>query len=85
MNAEPVSSGKCKCDPVWLIVGWIAGALGIWAFVSGFAVQFGSAVPTSVNWVVLVWYFAGLLLWKLAKMAKSKGSEKCGMHSCKCC
>ncbi len=78
--SAPVQGGKCECNLVWLVVGWVLGALGLWALVGGFAAQFGSSAPTAVNVTVLGWYFAGLVLVGLAKMAKWKSCGSCGMH-----
>ena len=77
-----VKEGKCGCNPAWMIVGWIIGALGIWALVGGFATQFTSAAPTSVNPNILGWYFVGLLLIGLAKMSKWKACGRCCTHKC---
>jgi len=85
-RAKPVleakASGKCKCNPAFMVLGWILGALGLWALVGGFATQFTSAAPTVVNVNVLGWYFAGLLLVGLAKMAKWKACGCCSVHKC---
>lgn len=81
VNADvDVKSTKCKCNPTWMVVGWILGAFGIWALVAGFATQFTSAAPASVNYNVLGWYFAGLLLVGLAKISKWKSCGACGVH-----
>jgi hypothetical protein len=73
-------SGKCRCNPAFLVVGWILGAVGLWALVGGFATQFTSASPAAFNANVLGWYFAGLLLIGLAKMAKWKSCGTCTAH-----
>ncbi|HLC67387.1 MAG TPA: hypothetical protein VJI12_00735 [archaeon] len=77
---EAVRSGKCTCNLAFMVVTWIIGAVGLWALVGGFATQFTSAAPTSVSYNVLGWYFAGLLLVGLAKMAKWKAHGNCTVH-----
>ena len=82
-RAKPVEearSGKCKCNLPWMVVAWIVAAVGLWALVGGFATQFNSATPTMVSYNVLGWYFAGLLLIGLAKMAKWKAHGTCTVH-----
>ena len=76
---EP-KAGKCKCNLGYLVVGWILGAFGIWALVGGFVTQYASGAPTMVDVNVLGWYFAGLLLVGLAKMAKWKSCGTCHIH-----
>ncbi len=71
---------KCTCNPGVLVIAWILMALGLWALVGGFATQFGSSAPTAVNVSVLGWYFAGILLVSLAKVAKWKGCGSCIPH-----
>ena len=77
--ARPVKSA-CKCNLGLLVVAWILFALGLWALVGGFATQFGSAAPTAVNGSVLGWYFLGVLLFGVGKMAKWKSCGNCTVH-----
>ena len=74
------SGAKCTCNLGLMIVSWILFALGLWALVSGFTAQFNSAMPTAVNVAVLGWYFLGILLVGIGKMAKWKAHAMCSVH-----
>ena len=80
VNAQ-ATGGKCECNLVWMVVAWILGAIGLWALVGGFALQFGSVYPTGFDTSVLGWYFVGLVLVGLAKITKWKACGNCSMHS----
>ncbi|MEK6887804.1 MAG: hypothetical protein AABX14_02545 [Candidatus Aenigmatarchaeota archaeon] len=71
---------KCGCNLGFMVIAWILAAIGIWALVAGFATQLSSGAPTVVNVVLLGWYFLGVLLIGLAKMAKWKSCGRCNMH-----
>ncbi|HIG97147.1 MAG TPA: hypothetical protein HA230_02275 [Candidatus Aenigmarchaeota archaeon] len=71
---------KCSCNLGFMVVAWILMALGIWALVGGFATQISSGAPTTVNVVLLGWYFLGVLLVSLGKMAKWKACGRCTVH-----
>ncbi len=71
---------RCTCNLGWTVLAWILMAVGLWALVGGFSTQFNSGDPTVVNAVVLGWYFAGILVWGLGKMAKWKGHGSCPVH-----
>jgi len=60
-------------------------ALGIWALVAGFVTQFDSVAPASMATaqVVVPWYFGGVLLVGLGKMAKWKSCGVCMAHGAK--
>ena len=76
----PKSGPKCTCNLGYMVVAWVLIALGLWALVAGFATQFNSATPTAVNLGIVSWYFAGVLLIGLAKMAKWKSHGTCPAH-----
>ena len=71
------TSGKCTCNPGWLILALIFFSFGLYALVGGFAGQFGS------NWSpaqILAWYFVGFLLVAVGKMLKWKSHGACTVH-----
>ena len=74
------SGGKCTCNLGLMVVAWVLFALGIWALVGGFVTQFTSANPTAVNISILGWYFFGVLLVGIGKMAKWKSHGMCPVH-----
>lgn len=67
----------------WWVVALILKTVGIWAVAAGFIAQFNAALPASMvtAQAVLPWYFGGLLLIGLGKMAKWKCFGACMMHS----
>lgn len=71
----------CKCTPggfVWLVIGVIVLALGVWAFVKGFMMQWSG----SMDWMrIAFWYALGLLVACIGKMIKLKGCSSCPAHS----
>jgi hypothetical protein len=73
----------CKCTAgsfVWLVIGVIIMALGIWAFVKGLQMQWSG----SLDWIkVAMWYAIGLLVLKIGKMVKCKGIASCPAHGWK--
>ncbi len=79
-RARKSSGSKCSCNPGILVIAWILMALGLWALIGGIATQWMSSAPTAVNVTVLGWYFAGILLISLGKIAKWKSCGNCGAH-----
>ncbi len=73
---------KCGCNPGYGVLEWILKAVGLWALAAGFLAQFKSADPTTVNVTILGWYFAGFLLFGIAKLAKWKACGSCSVHGC---
>ncbi len=71
------SGEKCTCGPgsfVWLILGVIIVALGIWTFIKGLMMQWGG----STDWMrIAFWYALGLLVAKIGKMVKCKACYHC--------
>ncbi|MEM4240321.1 MAG: hypothetical protein QXM31_03695 [Candidatus Woesearchaeota archaeon] len=70
----------CKCTPggfVWMVIGVIVMALGVWAFVNGLRMQWSG----SLEWIkVSFWYALGLLVVCIGKMIKIKGCSSCPVH-----
>lgn len=75
------SGPTCKCTPggfVWLIIGVIVLALGVWSFVKGLMIQWSG----SMDWMrIAFWYALGLLVICIGKMIKMKGCSGCPAHS----
>jgi len=73
----------CKCTPggfVWLVLGVIVMALGVWAFVKGLMLQWNPG--TTLDWMrIAFWYALGLLVACIGRMIKWKGCSSCPMHS----
>jgi len=67
----------CKCTPgsvVWLIIGVIVIALGIWSFVKGLMIQWSG----SMDWMrIAFWYALGLLVMVIGKIVKCKACPAC--------
>ncbi len=74
------SGAVCKCSPggfVWMVIGVIVMALGVWAFVKGLQMQWSG----SLDWIkVSFWYALGILVLCIGKMIKIKGVTKCPVH-----
>lgn len=72
---------KCTCGPgsfVWLILGVIIIALGVWAFVKGLMMQWGVGGAPSADWMRIgFWYALGLLVAGIGKMVKCKACFHC--------
>lgn len=68
---------KCTCGPgsfVWLILGVIIIALGVWAFIKGLMMQWSG----SMDWMrIAFWYALGLLVAGIGKMVKCKACYHC--------
>ena len=72
---------KCKCNWAWWIISLILMTIGLWVLVTGFVMQFNStAALATVAQAVMPWYFAGILIFGLGKMAKWKCFGACMMH-----
>jgi hypothetical protein len=73
----------CKCGPgafVWLVIGVIIMALGLWSIVKGLQLQWSG----SLDWIkVAFWYALGLLILLIGKMVKMKGVLDCPAHCMK--
>lgn len=71
------SGEKCTCTPgsfVWMILGVIVIALGVWSFVKGLMMQWNG----SVDWMrIAFWYGLGLLVIGIGKMVKCKACPHC--------
>jgi hypothetical protein len=68
---------SCTCTPgsfVWLVIGVIIVALGIWAGVKGLMMQWGG----SMDWMrIAFWYALGLLVICIGKVVKCKACPSC--------
>ena len=79
VKAKVISGGgpSCKCTPgslLWLVIGVIIVALGIWAAVKGFVLQFNG----SMDWMRIVfWYALGLLVMCVGRVFKCKACASC--------
>lgn len=69
---------ECKCNWGFMIVAWVLMTIGIFLLVGGFTAQFNSKADYLT---ILGWYFVGLLVMFLGKMAKHKANCLCTMHS----
>lgn len=69
---------KCECSIWKLVVGVALLAVGVFAFVTGLAMQWKTPIVGSVSWnPTVLWYFGGLLLAAFGKIMK--------MQACGCC
>lgn len=75
----PAASNKCNCNFGWALIALILFTIGLYGVAGGFIGQLGGAAWS----MVLPWYFIGLLLVMLAKMAKWKAHGTCRVHSMK--
>ena len=78
-------AGKCNCNKVYVLVSMVLMSLGLFVLVKAFASQLGMvAVDTMTAAIALVpWYFVGVLLVMLGKMAKCKAGCMCSLHGMK--
>ena len=71
------SGNTCKCTPgslIWLIIGVIVVALGLWSLIKGLALQWtGGAELTKV----VFWYALGILVLSIGKIFKRKACASC--------
>lgn len=72
--------GKCNCNPVFIFIYVIVGALTLWLLSSAFILQFNDAGAVQV----FPWWFAAVLVGYIAKMCKWKSCENCGAHGNHC-
>ena len=74
---------KCECNWAWWIGSLILLTIGVWALAAGFISHLHAAVPTDIETAKAVapWYFGGLLLVGLGKMAKWKSHGACQAHN----
>ncbi len=75
---KKVAAPKCGCNPGWLVVGLIFLTLGLFALVEGFKTQFNSYYGGNS---VILWYFVGIILLMIGKMAKWKSHSTCTVHN----
>lgn len=75
-----MAKSVCKCTAgsfVWLVIGVIVMALGIWSVVKGLHMQWAG----SLDWMkVSFWYALGLLVLCIGRMIKCKGASSCPAH-----
>jgi len=75
-----MAKNVCKCSPasfVWLVVGVIVMALGVWSFVKGLQLQWSG----SIEWLkASFWYALGLLVFCIGRMIKLRGCSSCPLH-----
>ncbi|MEM2916493.1 MAG: hypothetical protein QXT19_04010 [Candidatus Woesearchaeota archaeon] len=75
-----MAKAVCKCTPggfVWMVIGVIVMALGVWAFVKGLGMQWSG----SLDWIkVSFWYALGILVFCIGRMIKLKGCTNCPVH-----
>ena len=75
------TKAKCNMNFGYGLVALVIIALGIYGLVNGFALHLASIQSDTQNYgTILVWYFAGLLLFKVGKMAKWKAHANCPVH-----
>ena len=67
----------CKCNWGYMVVAWVLITIAIFLLVGGFTAQFNAKADYLT---ILGWYFVGLLVFFLGKMAKHKACGSCGMH-----
>ncbi len=75
-----MAKAVCKCTPagfVWLVIGVIVMALGVWSFVKGLQMQWSG----SIDWIkVSFWYALGILVLCIGRIIKRKGCSTCPVH-----
>lgn len=68
--------GKCNCNLLYMVLGVVVLALGIFLFVNGLMMQWAGG-----DWLMtVVWYAVGLLVMCVGKMLKWKGCGSCTAH-----
>jgi len=78
-----MAAKKCNCNLGWWVVWLILTTVGVWAIATAFITQLGTGAAASVSataMAVMPWYFAGILLAGLGKMAKWRCWGMCTMH-----
>ena len=71
------SGPTCKCTPgslVWLVVGVIVVALGIWSVIKGLMLQWSGAGDLTR---IVFWYALGLLVICIGRVFKCKACAAC--------
>ncbi|MFA4906789.1 MAG: hypothetical protein WC602_00775 [archaeon] len=72
------SAKDCKCNWGYTIIALVLGAIGIFLIAGGFIAQFYGKTDYLA---ILGWYFVGLIVVFLAKMAKWKACGNCKTHA----
>ena len=68
----------CKCTPssvVWLIIGVIVMAVGLWSLVKGVQMQW--AAQGAFSSMLAFWYALGFLVLSIGKIVKCKACSVC--------
>ena len=68
----------CKCTPaglVWLVIGVVVVALGLWAIIKAIQMQWGAG--GAFSWNLIFWYSLGLIVLLVGKMLKCKACPAC--------
>ncbi len=71
--------GKCNCNVGFVVLAIILITLGIYSVANGFISHFNYRAAG----VVLLWYFIGVVLLALGKLAKWKAYGECSAHNMK--
>lgn len=78
--AKAMGGMTCKCTPagfLWLIIGVIVLAFGLWSLVKGLMMQWQG----SMDWLrIAFWYALGFLILCIGKIIKMKGCASCPAH-----
>ena len=73
-----VAPKKCSCNLGYAVVAWVLFAVALYLLVGGFASQFQGLSTATVS---IGWYFVGIVILFLGKMAKWKSHGTCTVHS----